>query len=225
MEKGFGTERSVSPWWLVAAVGLLVSVLVLQVVVLVRLNRQDARFREAVAAIRDTATRAGIADASDAIEPRDPFPVGGWALPRPVPNRTASEVLDEMDALFDGAMREFDALSRAVGLDREWLARQAAPAMDMRDDGENYVVVFSVPGLHPRHLHVTLDGRLLTVSAESEWPDGLSGARPQVVRRVLMPGPVGDVVSARAVLTNGLLRVSVPRSRHAAVPVRAIRLM
>ena len=116
------------------------------------------------------------------------------------------QVFSRMGVLFEQAVRDLDRLRY---LDRGWDALISSPSMDMRDRGDNYLVTFCVPGVDASQVDVLLKGRLLTVDV----PVGSAqGGRFQMFRRrVQLPGSVGPCESASAVLTNGVLRIMVPK--------------
>jgi HSP20 family molecular chaperone IbpA len=121
----------------------------------------------------------------------------------------AREPFREMDAIFADALEDMARLRSAMHIDEGWERLGASPAMDMRDDDNNYEVSFSIPGANPGDIDVSLDGRVLTVEAASRSP-----YHPHIQhykRRVLLPGPVGGVDGAYASITNGILRVHIPK--------------
>ena len=121
----------------------------------------------------------------------------------------------QMDRMLQQAMREFEAMERSISVDDGWAALTASPTMDMREDDNSYHIVFSLPGLDEAELTVTLEGRLLTVlSTSGDQARHLSETR-RFERRIWLPGPVADRTEAKAFLTNGVLKVMIPRSAEA----------
>lgn len=122
-----------------------------------------------------------------------------------VPPFPSAQVM-AMDAMMESMAR----LHSAVQFNRGWDRLQASPTLDMRDTENGYLVTFSIPGVNADDLGVLLDGRVLTVRA---WcpADGADGGGHRYERRILLPGPVGEAGEAQAHLTNGVLRVHVPK--------------
>jgi len=100
--------------------------------------------------------------------------------------------------------------SSSVQFNLGWDRLRASPTLDMRHTESGYLVTFSIPGVHADDLGVLLDGRVLTVRAWCAAP-GYPGGGQRYERRILLPGPVGAAEEAQAQLTNGLLRVHVPK--------------
>jgi HSP20 family protein len=160
-------------------------------------------------------------------EPLDWRVVGVPAMPASVAARRAAwrraDMLDEMDAFVERAFRDFEVVNRLMAHDRGWESAVVSPAMDMRESAGEYIVLFELPGIAPDGIHVTLEGRILSVAATRGWGGGASGRG--VESRVQLPGQVGDVAQASAIYTNGLLRVRVPKAGPAAGVHRVLRLM
>jgi len=184
---------------------LLLAIVVLQAAILGSLRKQPenrlagvaddaAAGRPAVELQADAASRFAAAPA--------PLPV---AAPSP------AEMIGEMEAFLGTMIGDFEAIDRFMNPPLGWGAFEPTPALDMHESRDRYAIVFAVPHLDSASIRVSLDGRMLSVS-------GLSAGRhrhsaPRVLEsRVLLPGPVGDAEDAEAVLTNGLLRVAIPKA-------------
>ena len=226
MEPREGESKRSAGRWLERL--LLSSVLALQVAILLRLERLE-RSRAADSTLGTADMARGVSPqpgdsagphtrpASAAAGEPSAFSSGGdgfspyasAALLRPAPRFG-----DEMDALWRQALHDFEHLENFMRhWDKGWSSIAASPAMDMRDEAEQYVVLFCLPGLNPADVNVTLEGRLLCVAGRSRGQ--ARSAAPLgggFERRVLLPGPVGDETAARAFLTNGLLKIMVPKA-------------
>ena len=134
-----------------------------------------------------------------------------WSFPWPVAGGPAQEMHAHMDRM----LRQFSEMARVLDSDTGWNALMTSPTMDMRDQGESYVLDFSLPGIDASEIEVSLEGRLLTVytSVDAQAPSGRSFSRFE--RKVLLPGPVQTAGSARAMLTNGVLKVIIPKTLEA----------
>jgi HSP20 family protein len=114
--------------------------------------------------------------------------------------------------------REFDAVAAAPANKVAYI-----PAVDVREDKEQYVVQADLPGVAPADVEVTAEKGILTVRGErkSETREGAEGyARIERVagtfsRRFVLPENVqADAIKAK--FTNGVLEVSIPK--QAVVP-------
>ncbi len=95
-----------------------------------------------------------------------------------------------------------------------------SPSMDLSDEGDKYVVRLDMPGLDKSNIKVNVEGRLLTISGQSESSaEEKDGNR--IIRRerrsgmfhrsITLPGPVvSDKVEAK--YENGVLVVSIPKA-------------
>lgn len=121
----------------------------------------------------------------------------------------------DLDRLLVQAMGEFERMEPFINMDDGWPMLAPSPTMDMRQTADAFVVDFSLPGLDPSKIEVSLEGRLLTVSgataARTRQPGLQGGQRFQ--QAVLLPGAVANDGDAKAVMTNGVLRIVVPRER------------
>jgi HSP20 family molecular chaperone IbpA len=183
---------------------LLLAVLAMQVAVFWQLR---AVLRGGRAADEPAAEPVAAAQSPESPEPVEPeqaeLPAGArlWLPPTPAM---------AMDAMMENMAR----LHSAVHFNRGWDRLPASPTLDMRDTESGYLVTFSLPGVNTDDLGVLLEGRVLTVRA---WcpAAGASGGGQRYERRILLPGPVGAAEEAQAHLTNGLLRVHVPKGAGA----------
>lgn len=120
-------------------------------------------------------------------------------------------VFDDMDALFADAFENMTRLRSAMHIDEGWDRLCASPTMDMRYNDADYLVSFSIPGALPKDIEVLLDGRVLTIQAVAPVRGPFATRMQRFERRVLLPGPVGHSDDAHASITNGILRVHVPK--------------
>ena len=132
-----------------------------------------------------------------------------WAMHR--------EMLNEFNRFFERST-EHDGSSGATA---DW-----APAVDIHEHADKYVIYADVPGVDPAGIEITLEKGLLTLSGSRERnvdQAGIQSSRAERVsgrffRRFALPDTVdGDAVSARG--ANGVLEVVIPK-RQAAQPRR-----
>ena len=98
-------------------------------------------------------------------------------------------------------------------MDSGWSTMGMSPTMDMRDHGDCYVLAFSLPGMNPSNVELRLEGQLLTVSSlmDEKTPSGRGVRHYQ--QKVRLPGPVSDSAQPEAMMTNGILRVMIPKGQ------------
>lgn len=195
---------------------LLTVIILFQVLIWVRLDRRDHRV--------DTPSAPPVAPPEAAPAPKNlPPPPGGdegsatpdlnhhaWLIPPGTFSMSPNEWFERMDNLFENVIAEAHHRGARIDLDQGWEALAAMPAMDMREQSDEYLVVFNLPGVDPSDVSVTLEGRILSVHAPARLrQNGASVAR--FARRVKLPGPVGEAQLAQAVMTNGTLRISIPK--------------
>jgi HSP20 family molecular chaperone IbpA len=147
-----------------------------------------------------------------------PLPPGFDALlnPRghaPLQHNPAHSMQQQFNRLFQEAMMDFDAMENFMNLDRDWASAMSAPAMDLRSEPDQYVVLMSTPGLDMTNIQVTLEGRLLTVLHPRQETRGAM-IIPAFKRQILLPGPVQADATAKADLKNNVLRVVIPKNEH-----------
>ena len=127
------------------------------------------------------------------------------------------ELLNEFNRFFERANNQ-DGSSGATA---DW-----APAVDIEEHGDKFVIYADVPGVDPKGIEITLENGLLTLSGSRERAveqPGVEGRRTErasgrFYRRFTLPDTAdGDAVSARG--ANGVLEVVIPK-RRAAQPRR-----
>lgn len=118
-----------------------------------------------------------------------------------------------VDRLFNGFAQEY----------RGWEASGTAvwPPVNVREEKDAFILEAEVPGLQMDAIEITSQGRDLTLRGERQDP----GAAPETYQRrerfmgsfirfVTLPADI-EADRARAVLTDGILQVSVPKSESA----------
>lgn len=136
--------------------------------------------------------------------------------PRPDPDFILNRLQDEMarmvERVWHGGVstRPFDG--------QEW-----APAVDMVEHPDRYVIYFEVPGVHGNEIEVTHAGGAITVRGKKEPPAELSetvrGMKAErrygsFMRSVELPADAdANRMSARC--TSGVLELTVPKSESA----------
>ncbi len=103
--------------------------------------------------------------------------------------------------------------------------RNVAPRVDVYENGQEFLIVAEVPGASKESVNVSLDGGELTLSAKREGR-ALENKEPelgvQYYRAFSMPDTIDDD-KVDAELTNGLLRVKLPKRAEVKARKIAIR--
>ena len=134
------------------------------------------------------------------------------ALIRWEPVRELNTIQSEMNRLFNTF---FDAPAPGNGLSvgRRWI-----PAMDLVEDGDEYVLRADLPGLSEKDVNIELEDNVLTISGErkSEHEERKEGyyrverASGSFSRSLTLPEGV-DPERVRASFEQGVLEVRVPK--------------
>ena len=120
---------------------------------------------------------------------------------------------DEMNRVFD---RAFGQTTRDQG-GRAW-----APALDIAERPDAYVVTVEVPGVKPEELEITLEGGVLTISGERRFVNETKEQQYHRVERrygafrrsITLPARVSaDAIDAS--FADGVLQVVVPKAEEA----------
>ena len=108
--------------------------------------------------------------------------------------------------------------------DSSILASSWAPAVDVREETDSYVVIADVPGIDPKDIEITMENGVLTIQGEREYEkmdeDKDSGYRRveraygKFYRRLALPD-VTDAEKISAEGKNGVLEITIPKSEQA----------
>lgn len=133
------------------------------------------------------------------------------------PWHALSSVPEEMERLM---RRRFGSLAPAED-GEEGLVAAWAPAVDIREDDDQFVVHADIPGVEPKDIDVSLENGMLTISGErkEEKEDEKEGYRRmerfsgQFFRRFSLPDTAdADKVKARS--RKGVLELVIPKTRE-----------
>jgi HSP20 family protein len=125
-------------------------------------------------------------------------------------------IQDEMNQVFGRALGRSD---RASG---ESAVRTWAPALDIAERPDAYVVTVEVPGIKPEELEITLEGGVLTISGERRFKTETKDQQYHRVERrygafrrsITLPARVSaDAIDAS--FADGVLQVVVPKAEEA----------
>ncbi len=133
------------------------------------------------------------------------------ALIRWEPTRELNTIQSEMNRLFNSF---FESPSQGDGTSlRRWI-----PAMDLVEDGDEYVLRADLPGLTENDVNIELEDNVLTISGErkSEHEERKQGyyrverASGSFSRSLTLPEGV-DPAAIKAGFENGVLEVRIPK--------------
>jgi len=228
---------------------LLSGILVLQVLILVGMYTEPGRDQETGPAARggeeavaargaeETSVPYGMESVTRGAPHGPQPPVSGVAMDPflqsfldtasepPLHLLRAHRFKDQVDRMFEQAALDLERWGGLIDMDSGWDSLLVAPVLDMRQEGDSYVVIFSLPGIQADDVTVTLEGRLLTILAPVGGPPGRAGHRGVLERKIQLPGPVADAASAQATLSKGVLRVVIPRGRSGGTDSTRLRLL
>ena len=94
----------------------------------------------------------------------------------------------------------------------EWA--EVKPAVDAFENDEGVTVVFEVPGANSGTVDIQVDGKTLTVKAESTLT---IGARRVLFKRAFQISDAVDATQATAKTVDGVLTLFLPKSERAKV--------
>jgi HSP20 family molecular chaperone IbpA len=155
----------------------------------------------------------------------EPVVVAEPVASAPLPARPQRlDPLDAMNVMMAHAVQDLERMSSMVVREERWQRLGAEPSMDMRDRDEDYLVAVGLPAyVDPGLLAVSLEGRLLTITARHAASPLLAPVKV-FERHIQLPGPVAGEDGARASVSNGVLRVSLPKAAPQMYPpAQAVR--
>lgn len=117
----------------------------------------------------------------------------------------------DFQAFVEQMAEEFNELKSMMDLDGGWSSLRTTPAMDMREDSKSYIVLFNAPEARVEDINVELNGRLLQVRYLPTATDLHGRNRLNLSRRIWLPGPVPAGKEIYTSLSNGILKIVVPK--------------
>lgn len=127
------------------------------------------------------------------------------------PLRRMRDIQKQMNKMMEMSARDFEMIDNLMNFDEGWNTLSTSPTMDMRDNGDKYTVLISLPGVSPSDIKVTLNDRLLTVRASQDEQTKHSRGHRSFEKRILLPGPVDAEGLSSTALENGVLRIIIPK--------------
>jgi HSP20 family protein len=135
------------------------------------------------------------------------------ALIRWEPARELQTVQQEMNRLFGSFFDSQAGGNGSAGVTRRWI-----PAMDLVEEGDQYVLRADLPGVSEDEVKIELEENVLTISGErktehEERKDGyvrVERASGSFSRSLVLPDGV-DPDSVKAQFNSGVLEVRIPK--------------
>jgi HSP20 family protein len=120
-------------------------------------------------------------------------------------------------SLFDQLRREMDR-ALAQGGEEGVTAADWVPAVDIREEGENFIIIADIPGVDPKAIDVHTENGMLIIKGErepekKEQREGykrIERAHGTFFRRFTLPD-TADVEKIQAKGQNGVLEVRIPK--------------
>ena len=136
------------------------------------------------------------------------------AITRWDPFRDLVTVQDEINRLFG---RTYGARGNGADFASGW-----APAIDIHETGESFVIDLELPGIEPDKVDISFEGDTLTVRGERASADETEGETYHRVERrfgafsrsVVLP-PTADSERIEAAFDKGVLTITVPKAERA----------
>jgi HSP20 family molecular chaperone IbpA len=139
--------------------------------------------------------------------------------------RQARDMQADMDRAFGRTLSEFNRIAEWTDADAEWNSLLPSPSIDVRESSNVYVLVAEIPEIEAADVSVVLTGRTLNLTAGRQAAIDGSGRARQYTRTFRFPGPVMNDNTATAHMSNGILRVTVPKALGHAPAEKALRLL
>jgi len=161
-----------------------------------------------------------------------PFP--GGAVQRANGNRPAalppahrdlSQLQQEIERIFEEACNASQPDNLLARVNHGWDGVPSAAAMNIEDQGSNYVVAVALPGYDKQGITINLEGRLLMIDAANpSRPRAAPAAhRDSFHTQIMMPDNI-EGAGAQAVFDHDVLRVQIPKAAATNSLVRPIAI-
>jgi len=131
------------------------------------------------------------------------------------------QLLGAMDIFRNQMNSMFNDFDRTYSTGRSWIGRDGFPRTNLSDTGDNLELVAEVPGVGKEQLNVKIQGNYLEISGarSADNPEGYTLHRNErstarFSRSFTLPYEV-DATKVTATLTDGLLKIILPKSEAA----------
>lgn len=130
------------------------------------------------------------------------------------PWRTMDEWRQEVDQMLHPLLQRGDDTSRVVG--GEW-----APAVDIKEEDNRYVIRADIPGVKPDDIEVTMENGVLTIRGERKFEESeerenfrrIERSHGIFYRRFSLPDNT-DAEAVQASGKDGVIEVIIPKTRE-----------
>ena len=148
----------------------------------------------------------------------------------PPPGRDLNQLQREIEQIFEDAYNESQQNTLLSRVNRGWDMVSSAAAMNIEDQGSNYVVTVALPGYEKQGITISLEGRLLIIDAAqtSRAQDAATRNAPvmrhgQFHTQIMMPDNI-EGIGAQAAYEHDVLCVHIPKAPETNSLVRAIAI-
>jgi HSP20 family protein len=128
----------------------------------------------------------------------------------------------QMNQMFDQAYARMQSGFGESSAESQSGAPVPESQVSLKEQKHDYVVTADMPGVQRGDIDVSLDGRLLRISAQNQSQEDIKGKHGKVVgeethaadyqRALTLPGPV-DASGMKTQFKDGQLRVSIPKAK------------
>lgn len=146
------------------------------------------------------------------------------------PDRDLDRLQREIERIFEHAYNESQQSSLLSRIDRGWNMVAPAAAMNIEDQGSNYVVTVAMPGFEKQGIAISLEGRLLIIEANQPTrAPAAAGRNAPIARqgrfhtRIVLPDNI-EGAGAQAAYEHDVLCVRVPKAAQTNSLVRSIAI-
>jgi len=146
------------------------------------------------------------------------------------PDRDLNQLQREIERIFEDAYNESQQSTLLSRVNRGWDMVSSAAAMNIEDQGSNYVVTVALPGYEKQGIKISLEGRLLIIEAAqpphaqtTETRNAPVSRQGQFHTQIMMPDNI-EGSGAQAVFDNDVLCVHIPKAAETNSLVRAITI-
>jgi HSP20 family molecular chaperone IbpA len=140
-------------------------------------------------------------------------PGGEWSDPWTAMRTEMMRMQEQMDQMYNATFRDFHPTGGA--------GQKANVQVTLEEQGNDYVVKANIPGAKESDIDVNLDGRLLSISSQSQGREKQTGDNGQVIRHesyassfqqaFTLPGPV-NATGMQSHFKDGVLTVTIPKA-------------
>ena len=148
----------------------------------------------------------------------------------PPSSRDLNQLQQEIERIFENAYNESQPSSLLSRVNHGWDMVPSAAAMNIEDQGSNYVVVVALPGYDKQGITISLEGRMLIIEAVQPSRAQTAATRNVPVARrgqfhtqIMMPDNI-EGVGVQAVFDHDVLRVQIPKAAETNLLVRSIAI-